>query len=168
MRLIPLTGTILAVVFTVCACSNQPGTASAATTPTPKTTTVPGIPGTSNVPDIPGLSSTPGIPGATPTFDVALRAAVQSYSDAYLTGDADSAYGYLSPRCQTLLGHDAFTTHVQTTASRYGDPLPFKTYKASEFGDAAYVSYTYMAAPEINETAQLWSRLDGSWHYDNC
>jgi hypothetical protein len=159
MRRIQLAAT-LAAILAVSACSSQAGAESTATTPTP--------PPVTTVPGIPGISSTPGIPGNGPTADADLRYAVQSYSDAYLTGDVDTAYGYLSPRCQAIVDHDGFATDVQTAANTYGDPLPFQVYKASEVGDAAYVTYTYKTAPEINERGQLWSRLDGSWHFDAC
>jgi hypothetical protein len=160
MRLIQLAATIAAAMLAVSACSSQADTGSAATTPTP--------PPVTTVPGIPGISSTPGIPGNAPTLDADLRYAVQSYSDAYLTGDVETAYGYLSPRCQTVFGHDGFATDVQTAATTYGAPLAFQVYKASEVGDAAYVTYTYETAPEINENGQLWSRLDGSWLFDAC
>jgi hypothetical protein len=160
MRPFHLAATLAAAMLAVSACSSRPVAASEDTTPTP--------PPATTVPGIPGISSTPGVPGNGPTLDAALREAVQSYSDAYLTGDVDAAYGYLSPRCQTVLDHDAFATDVQTAASNYGDPLPFQVYKASEFGDAAYVTYTYKTAPEINQRGQFWSRLEGSWHYDAC
>jgi hypothetical protein len=160
MRLSHLTTTLLAAVLTASACSSGTVTASPTITPTPAPhTTVPGIP---------GISSTPGVPGEGPTLDPALLDAVQGYSDAYLSGDADTAYAYLSARCQTALGHDEFTTDVEAAANSYGEPLPFQVYKASEFGGAAYVTYTYKAAPEINARGQLWTRDDGTWHYDAC
>jgi hypothetical protein len=160
MRITHVTATVIAAMLALSACNSDPVTASASTTPTP--------PPPTTVPGIPGISTTPGVPGDGPTLDTALRDAVQGYSDAYLTGDADTAYAYLSPRCQTALGQDAFAADVESAANNYGEPLPFQVYKASEVGGAAFVTYTYKEAPEINARGQLWTRDGGSWHFDAC
>lgn len=97
----------------------------------------------------------------------ALRAAVQKYSDAYLTGDADTAYSLLSNRCKKLDTPDAFALLVSQAKLVYGSALPIKTFKAHIEGDLARVTYTY-DLKAINQEDQPWTKESSDWHDDNC
>lgn len=96
----------------------------------------------------------------------ALKAAVQSYSDAFLTGDGDAAFALLSKRCQDRLGESTFKAAVGAAGVKYGDALAFKSYEADISGTMARVTYTY-AKPEINQDAEPWVNESG-WKQDDC
>lgn len=97
----------------------------------------------------------------------ALRVAVQAYSDAFLTGEGDTAYALLSRRCQDRNSSDDFTAMVVAAGELYGSPLAFTSFDAQVSGDLARVSYTYDVA-SINQDAEPWVREDGKWHEDDC
>lgn len=52
-----------------------------------------------------------------------VRAAAQEYSDAYLTGDAETAYGFLIRRCQGRIGRATFIRVVHAAGAHHG-PVP--------------------------------------------
>lgn len=98
--------------------------------------------------------------------DGALRDAVQSYSDAYLTGDDSTAFDALSSRCQDKIGADAFSAVVSAAGETYGSPMPIKSFSADMNGEQARATYTYDAAA-INQKDQPWVN-EGGWKYDAC
>lgn len=106
---------------------------------------------------------------AAPSADstAALRAAVQRYSDAYLTGTTSTAWGILSARCQAKIGRDSFDAETGDAKSVYGSALPFVSFDAQVAGSMARVTYTYSVSA-IDQTGQPWSLEHGSWHYDGC
>ncbi|MEU4419700.1 nuclear transport factor 2 family protein [Actinoplanes sp. NPDC024001] len=106
-------------------------------------------------------------PKPTKNTQEELRAAVQAYSDAFLTGDATTAYGLLSDRCRKRLSQAEFTETVTAAKELYGSPLPFQSYSATATGDLARVSYTY-SIKAINQEKEPWTREAGRWHQDDC
>jgi hypothetical protein len=99
--------------------------------------------------------------------DAALRANVQAYSDAFLTGDGDTAYGLITERCQARMARDDFVSLVSQAKDLYGSALQFKTYKAEINVSQARVTYTYDISA-INQTQEPWALESGSWHNDDC
>jgi hypothetical protein len=148
--------TRIAALFTVAAtalsgCSSSTDPDSVATTfPAPDTTAT-------------GHQSKPN-----QTKPERLENAVQAYSDAYLTGHAAAAYKILSPRCKAQLSRTVYWGIVSAAKARYGRALDFDTYTSTVHGDTATVTYTYSSAPEIDQTDQPWTYLNGAWRYDNC
>ncbi|WP_230860114.1 nuclear transport factor 2 family protein [Actinoplanes aureus] len=108
-------------------------------------------------------------PKAKPKNDAyeELRAAVQAYSDAFLSGDATTAYGLLSDRCRKRTSQEEFTGIVDAAKELYGSPLPFKSYSATISGDLGRVTYTY-SIKAINQEKEPWAREAGNWHQDDC
>lgn len=104
---------------------------------------------------------------ATTTSKVKLYQAVKAYSDAYLTGDGETAYNLLSTRCQDTIGKQPFMDEVAAAKSTFGDAMPFKSFNGMADGDQARVTYTYSVAA-IDQEEQPWTREDGSWKYDDC
>lgn len=96
-----------------------------------------------------------------------LRANVQAYSDAFLTGDGEGAYALLSKRCQDRNGQEEFASMVVSAGELYGSALAFTSFDAQVSGDLARVSYTYDVA-SINQDAEPWVREGGIWHEDDC
>lgn len=97
----------------------------------------------------------------------AIRKAATTYSDAFLSGDADAAYGALSARCKDRIGEVEFTSVVQAAKDTYGSALKFKTFEAEVNGRQARVTYTY-AISAINQTDEPWVKEDGRWRQDDC
>jgi hypothetical protein len=96
-----------------------------------------------------------------------LRFAVKAYSDAFLTGDAATAYGLLSERCRKRTSLSEFTGIVTAAEQMYGSALPLATYSAKVSDDLARVTYTY-SIKAINQEAEPWTREGGNWHQDDC
>ena len=96
-----------------------------------------------------------------------LKAAVQAYSDAFLTGEATTAYKLLSERCRKRTSLSEFTGIVTAAKQMYGSALPLQTYSAKVSDDLARVTYTY-AVKAINQEAEPWTREGGRWHQDDC
>lgn len=154
------------IALVVSGCSAGPGPApSLPATPTshqPKSPTPSAE--TSESPS-PAPSSTP-----TPSADLekaAIRSAAQKYSDAYLTGDAKTAYAILSARCKKRLSKSQFARLVNYAESMYGSKLPFKTFSAKVYGDMARVTYTF-SVKAINQTREPWVKESGHWREDDC
>ncbi|MFF5077364.1 hypothetical protein ACFY36_09950 [Actinoplanes sp. NPDC000266] len=96
-----------------------------------------------------------------------LKAAVQAYSDAFLTGDGVEAYKMLSERCRKRTSQAEFTAIVDAAKQMYGSALPMETYSAQVSGDLARVTYTY-TVKAINQESEPWTREAGAWHQDDC
>lgn len=133
-----------------CSASQSPG-------PSPKVPAPAGASATMRVP----TSPTPAAENAE------LRAAVTTYSDAFLSGDSATAYAILSERCKARTDEVAFASIVKSAAATYGAPLPFATYDAEVNGSQARVSYTY-AVPAINQSQEPWAYEESKWHQDDC
>src|SRR4029079_16094615 len=104
---------------------------------------------------------------ATATDADELRVNVQTYSDAYLTGQPIAAYRLLSKRCKDRMSLSYFTGLVTAAKQQYGSALAFKTYSAEISGDLARVTYTYDVAA-INQENEPWVKENGDWHEDDC
>jgi hypothetical protein len=103
-----------------------------------------------------------------PDPSVELRKRVQAYSDAYLTGEPVKAYAILSQRCHERLTLSYFTGIVTAASDQYGTALPVASFDAQISGDLARATYTYQAAPELNQDAEPWVREGGAWREDDC
>ena len=134
--------------------------------------------GTASTPTTAGTSklatSTPAAEPTTvsaeptaPQAEAALRAAVQAYSDAYLSGNGKAAYALLSKRCQKMDTLEGFSALVDQAKNLYGNPVPMTSFKAHIAGGMARVTYTYMITA-INQTDQPWTLEAGGWRDDNC
>jgi hypothetical protein len=106
-------------------------------------------------------------PAAAAAADGGLKAAVQAYSDAFLTGDGKTAYGLLSQQCRKRTTLAEFSSMLDTAKQLYGSALPIETFSASISGDLARVTYTY-TIKAINQDHEPWVREDGDWHEDDC
>lgn len=96
-----------------------------------------------------------------------IRAAAQSYSDAFLTGDSEAAFDLLSERCQERHGEAGFTAIVELAATQYGVALPFDTFAAEVNDDQARATYTFPDA-SINQDSEPWVMEGGEWKEDDC
>jgi hypothetical protein len=111
-------------------------------------------------------------PAAAPPVTAAqagagLRAAVQAYSDAYLSGQGKVAWGLLSARCQKIYPLEMFSSLTNLAKTVYGGPLRMTSFKAHVAEGMARVTYTYVV-PAINQTDQPWTLEAGGWRDDNC
>lgn len=105
---------------------------------------------------------------STPLASVSKRLVLaQRYSDAYLTGDAKTAYSILSERCRDRLSRSEFAAMVDVAESMYGSALPFESFSAKISGDMARVTYTF-SVKAINQTAEPWVKEGSDWHEDDC
>lgn len=95
-----------------------------------------------------------------------LESAVQSYSDAFLTGDV-KAYDMLSERCQKKHDKNYFIGILMAANSQYGSTLPLKTFEAEIEGDRAEVSYTY-DLKALDQELELWVLEGPDWKQDGC
>lgn len=105
-------------------------------------------------------------PSTTASELAALRAAVQAYSDAYLTG-SQAAYDMLSARCRARHSSESFAAILAGAKALYGSPLAIRTFEAEIAGNLARATYTYEVAA-INQTGEPWVREGGGWHEDDC
>jgi hypothetical protein len=148
-----------ALLLTLAACGSSGGSeASGVTTSSPTSTTAPAS--TSS-------STKPATPTASTAGEAELKAAVQAYSDAYLTGDASGGYALLSARCQKRVSKAEFIALVGQAKQQFGEALPFKSFDAEINGPQARITYTYSVA-SINQDQEPWALEDGSWREDDC
>jgi len=135
--------------------------------------------GTSSTPTVAGTSkpatSTPAAEPTTvsaqptaPQAEAALRAAVQAYSDAYLSGNGKAAYALPSARCQKMDTLKEFSALVDQAKNLYENPMPMTSFKAHIAGGMARVTYTYMITATNNQADQPWTLEAGGWRDDNC
>ena len=98
----------------------------------------------------------------------ALSDAVKAYTKAYFAGDADTAHGMLSKRCQEKAEPTVFGAVVEQAAKEYGPDHPATDVKADVSGELARVSYKVEGLPKFDQEAQPWAREGGAWKYDAC
>ena len=97
-----------------------------------------------------------------------LREAVQAYSDAFLTGDSESAYTMLSERCQRRMDKADFARITTIARDIYGGkPQVFVKYAERVSGNFARVTYTF-DSPTLSQDEEPWVREFGAWHEDDC
>jgi hypothetical protein len=109
----------------------------------------------------------PASPEPRDDNDAELRAAVQAYSDGFLTGQPVEAYELFSARCKERLSLSYFTGLVIAAKGAYGSALPIQSFDAEISGDLARVTYTYDVSA-LDQTAEPWSFEDGQWRQDDC
>lgn len=95
-----------------------------------------------------------------------LRQAVEAYSEAFLTGDADVGYVLYSQRCKHRVSKERFVLLTTMAAEIYG-PLPITSYAAEISGDFARVTYTFDVS-ELDQETEPWVRELGQWRQDDC
>jgi hypothetical protein len=113
--------------------------------------------------------SSPAIsPSASPGASAqALEAAARAYSAAYLSGNADAAWRFLSGRCQSRLGRTQFDAVVTIAHTTYADAR-FQTFKVDQLsGSLARVTYTF-DSHELDQSQEPWVFEDGAWRDDDC
>jgi hypothetical protein len=96
-----------------------------------------------------------------------VRKAVDGYSQAYLSGDAATAYGMLSTRCQAAISQDQYSIVVAAAKAAYG-PQQITTYRLDDAkGSTAHVTYGYKTT-RLDQTRQAWVKESGAWRWDGC
>lgn len=127
-----------------------------------------GCGGSSEEPDEPSKAGSQKTASSTPTAapDDDLKAAVNAYSKAFLTGDGAAAYALLSERCRSLTPLSDFAAITEQAKETYG-PVKIDSLDVDVSGDSATATYTY-AVPAINQTDEKWVLESGSWHNDDC
>jgi hypothetical protein len=96
-----------------------------------------------------------------------LEAAVRSYSEAYLGGQAEAAHSLLSARCQTRISLADFRPVVAGGQQAYGTAKLTSLTIDDLAGDLARVTYRYDVAA-IDQEREPWVREGGRWHQDDC
>ena len=96
-----------------------------------------------------------------------LRAAVQAYSNAYLTGDVVGSRALLSERCKLRIGPGEWAAAVKAAGQRYGNAVPIESYDAQVSGDLARVTYSFSIA-ELDKSRESWVHEGGAWRDDDC
>jgi hypothetical protein len=116
-----------------------------------------------------------GTPSPEPTVSVPtahenddLEAAVGVYTGAYFSGDADTAYGMLSKRCQGKVTPEAYKAVVVQAAADYGPDHPATDITAEVSGKLARVTYKVKGVPKFDQEAQPWTLEGDAWKYDAC
>lgn len=117
--------------------------------------------GTSDTPPTAAASS------ATTSEKDALKAAVRSYSDAYLGGDAQTAWDLLSNRCRQRLTMAQMRTLTSGAQELYGRLDIVNLTIDDMSGNLARVTYTYPVA-KLNQTQEPWVKENGKWREDDC
>ena len=96
-----------------------------------------------------------------------LRAAVQTYSNAYLTGDIVGSRSLFSERCKIRVGPGEWAAAVKAAGQESGNALPIDSYDAQVSGDTALVTYTFTVAG-MDQSRERWVHEGGRWHDDDC
>jgi hypothetical protein len=94
-----------------------------------------------------------------------LRAAVTAYSEAFLSGDGATAYGYFSSRCQDRVPLSDFAAAVEQAGETYG-PMAIESLDVTLNGTQAQATYTYSDS-DLDQTNEPWVDEDG-WRVDDC
>ncbi|GAA5122677.1 hypothetical protein GCM10023339_41410 [Alloalcanivorax gelatiniphagus] len=95
-----------------------------------------------------------------------LRRVVQTYSRAFLGGNARKAYALLAPRCRDAIAYNDFAEIVDTAHEVYGN-LPIRSYTATISGDRARVTYRY-AVGRLDQVREPWVRRAAGWRNSQC
>lgn len=159
---------IAVMLLSGCGAGSSPGTSSSVTSGSQSESAAPTAPPSadSSETESAAANSVEPTPSADPEQE-ALRSAAQKYSDAYLTGDAKTAYSILSTRCQDRLSKAEFAAMVDLAESMYGSALPFESFSAKISDEFARVTYTF-SVKAINQTKEPWVKEGGSWREDDC
>lgn len=95
-----------------------------------------------------------------------LEAAVRTYTEAFLGGDADAAYDLLSERCRGELARNDFTAIVAQASAQYGD-AEITSYEDDVRGNVATATYE-LSDPTLNQVEERWLLEGGNWRNDDC
>jgi hypothetical protein len=151
---------VVAVAFlAIAGCSSS--------TPTGATTTGPSTSSATAASETAKPAPVPAVAGQAMSDTLALRRAVQAYSDAYLSGKGKAAWSLLSARCQKMDTLAGFSSLVDQAKTLYGNPLPMTSFTAHIAGGMARVTYTYTVTA-INQADQPWTLEASGWRDDNC
>lgn len=112
-------------------------------------------------------TSTDSDVAGTPDATAELRAAVEAYSRAYLSGDAETAYRLLSRRCRERLSRAEMSALTSAAQDLYGG-ADITSYEAKTSGEFARVTYRYEDYPAIDQESEPWVFERGSWRQDDC
>ena len=155
-----LSAAVVAVaVLAIAGCSSS--------TPTGSTTTGTSTPSATAASETAKPAPVPTVAGQAMSDTLALRGAVQAYSDAYLSGNGKAAWSLLSARCQKMDTLAGFSSLVDQAKTLYGNPLPMTSFTAHIAGGMARVTYTYTVTA-INQADQPWTLEASGWRDDNC
>ena len=132
------------------------GCQQAAQTPSPSPTT------TSVTSPTPAPATTSPAP-TDPTSEV--KIAVRAYSDAFLGGDAKTAWLLRTKRAQSKDTYVAFKMGVAQAKAIYGD-AKMTSLVVTVKGDTALATYKYDLS-DINQKNQKWVKQGGKWLVDN-
>lgn len=91
-----------------------------------------------------------------------------TYTDLYFAGVGESAYAFLSKRCQAKADLAVYSATVEQAAKDYGPDHPATDIHATVSGDMGRVSYKVKGLPRFSQQGQPWTREDGDWKYDAC
>lgn len=111
-------------------------------------------------------SASPATTSATPDPKVALKKAVQGYSDKFLDGDIAAYDDYFSKGCKAKVERNYFLG-ILMTADQFGGRQPIKTFDATITGTSADVSYTFPNAT-INQSHETWILEGSDWKTTDC
>ncbi|MFF6826725.1 hypothetical protein [Streptomyces longwoodensis] len=120
-------------------------------------------------------ASDSGTPVAEPTVSVPaehenddLQAAIAVYTASYFSGDADTAYGMLSKRCQGTTTPASYKAVVAKAAADYGPDHQATDVHAKVSGTRAQVGYKVSGLPKFDQQGQPWALEGDAWRYDAC
>jgi hypothetical protein len=99
--------------------------------------------------------------------EAALRASVQAFSDAFLTGEGADAHALLTARCKEALPETGFSAVVTEAGDLYGEALEFTSYEAKIHGTKAKATYTYENS-DLNQKDEPWVLEGDRWLQDDC
>ena len=98
----------------------------------------------------------------------ALKHRVRAYSAAYLGGEADVAWSYLSRRCQLKVGRDTFGEVVRAAHERYGSArLRGRVRISSMHRPRARVTYRF-TVPALDQVREPWVLQRRAWRVNDC
>ncbi|MFJ6087997.1 hypothetical protein ACIQI8_42195 [Streptomyces sp. NPDC092369] len=111
-------------------------------------------------------------PSSTPTpaavAEVDLERVAETYTDLYFAGVGESAYAFLSKRCQAKADPAVYSATVERAAKDYGPDHPATDVRATVSGEMGRVSYKVKGLPKFDQQRQPWTLEGGSWKYDAC
>lgn len=120
----------------------------------------------------PRASATVEVPTNTPepaaNVEEDLARVAETYTDLYFAGVGESAYAFLSKRCQAKADPAVYSATVEQAAKDYGPDHPATDIRATVSGDMGRVSYKVKGLPSFDQQGQPWTREGGDWKYDAC
>ena len=145
--------TAAALLLTLTACGGDSEDSEAAPTPAPSQASASTTP-TEEVSE-------------APSEEEALEEAYRTYVDAFLTGDAATAYPLLSERCREANALSEFATISESAAELYG-PVDYTIENVTVDGDTGKVEASYAVEALNEDGGSTWVLEGGEWHTDRC